>query len=317
MARRKRQQIPQGFEFDFDLQQGQVSQKRRRRQTNDVPDPAMFLEDPFFGGHIGQPGPATINGGGIHYRFVHDENSLGPPFPVQKRTEPPILVASHSLLELGLDIPPQLGNEEVVRRKGAIWDELKYQSDNIPSLPPSKVPDLPPKEELPAFVEIPAGLDADSRAVLEEENNRIAKLAQDIDRERNNMAAKKSRSLRVEGIAGYRELCVQATAKLFFHRLVDVASGRDPDSWERLPENIRGDMLGVIRMAVRKAEDDRTAKKKAAEAQARFQRAQEKKAQLEAAAALAGPVSFEQTGTLVSQDEFDDTFQVETPDHGV
>lgn len=312
MPTRKHQQSFRGFDYDPDLQQGPKPQRKRRRQINDVGDHATFFETPYFGGQMMTPGPAPVNGDGIQPGFIKREPPSGSSYMPRRRTEPPIIVAGHGLLELGLEIPSVLDNEEIVRRRMAVLEELRHQRDNAPRLPPSKVADLPPKEELPAYIEIPPGLDPESRKLLEEENNRISKLSQDMDRERNNLAAKKSRSLRLEDLAGYRELCAQATAKVFFHRLVDIASGRDPDSWERLPENIRADLVAVIRKAVKKGEDERAAKKKAVDAQVRTQRVHDKKA-LHAAAAGLSPSS-EQTGAFSAYDGFENCFEVETPD---
>ncbi|EQK98328.1 hypothetical protein G6O67_000288 [Ophiocordyceps sinensis] len=312
MPTRKRPQEPQGFEFDPNLQQSQKPHKRRRRQANDAPDPPVYFEHPLYVGQIAKPGPATINGAGIQHGFIKGDQPLAAPFMIPRRPEPPILIAGHSLLELGLEIPSVMGNDEAARRKRAILDELRYQRDNPPTLPPSKVRDLPPKEELPPYIEIPAGLDPESQRLIEAENNRIASLAQTIDRKRNNMAAKKSRELRVEGLNGYRKLYLETTAKHFYHRLVDVASGRDPDSWERLPENIRKDMVAVAWRAEEKVQAERNEKKKEAEARARSDKAQGKKVR-HAQHAQHESESFEQTGTAIARERGEEELHVVSP----
>lgn len=341
MATRKRQEAPQSLDADPDSQQSQGSRKKRRHRRNEA---LHFFASPYYGGELAQsglatinggqfaqsglatinggqfarPGPATVGGGsGGDYQdgFFKGEQRLESPFSVPHRPNWPVLVAGHSLADLGIDIPPSLGNDELVRRQGAVLEELSYQRNNPPCLPRSKVPDLPPKEEIPDYVEIPPGVDADTRKLLEE-NNRISALAQKVERHRNNLAAKKSRGLRVEARDNYRELYVQATAKLFYHRLAGAASGRDPNIWERLPKDIRDDLVGVVRRAERAVETARMTEKKQEDARLRSERNSEKKDRkmLQGAAGLhAGTGPFEQMGPFAACEDLGEELEVVTP----
>lgn len=86
------------------------------------------------------------------------------------------------------------------------------------------------------------------------------------------MAAKKSRAIRLESRDNYRELYMQATARLYFHRLTDAAKGRDPNVWERLPEHIRNDLVDIVRRASQAIDEARAEAKKQDEARKRAER---------------------------------------------
>ncbi|PHH75594.1 hypothetical protein CDD80_2236 [Ophiocordyceps camponoti-rufipedis] len=185
---------------------------------------------------------------------------------------PMILVAGHSLEELGIGIPCYVTANQSQVLRHAVHKELEYQRRNPPRLPPSKVADLPPKKAMPQYVSIPPGASEEERNIIEQHNNGVSEKIQRLDRERNNQAAKKSRATRIESLEEYRKLYNLTTAKLWFHRLRDAASGQDPDAWDLLGPRIRQDLINVVEDAARAVESDKLETKKRNEVHQRVER---------------------------------------------
>ncbi|RCI10531.1 hypothetical protein L249_4288 [Ophiocordyceps polyrhachis-furcata BCC 54312] len=245
-------------------------QRKKRMMTpqdmmapQDMMDPSSFLAFPFVGEQMPAPDLAAFD-----EQFMgFGDLSATSHYPVPQPATPPggsslIVVAGHSMGELGIEIPSFLPSNEVEVLHDAIQQELQYQKENPPKLPPSKVADLPPKEVLPRYVTMPKGADAKMKDEIQTENNRISEEIQRLDRQRNNLAAKKSRALRLEARDMYRQLFIEATAKLFFYRLREAAAGRSPDAWERLSPGVREDLIRLVDQGAREVENDQAEAKK-------------------------------------------------------
>ncbi|RDA95167.1 hypothetical protein CP533_1904 [Ophiocordyceps camponoti-saundersi (nom. inval.)] len=251
--------------------------KKRMTASQDMMDHASFLAFPLVGDQMPVPDIAAFDDQFMGLGHL----PVAPNYPMPRPVTPPvasplILVAGHTMEELGIDIPCYLPNNEIEILHHAIEQELQYQRENPPKLPPSRVADLPPKEALPRYVPVPSGADEKTRDKIQTENNRISEEIQKLDRQRNNLAAKKSRALRLEARDMYRQLYIEATAKLFFYRLREAAAGRSPDAWERLSPRTREDLIRLVDQSARAVENDQADAKKREDALKRVQRSRKR-----------------------------------------
>ena len=277
-------------------QTGEQPRKRRATGVKDSPGPlfddptSIAASGPASTGYYGEQPPETPSGlpssslppsglpslstpAGIpHGTFVRGLRSIAPALLLPYTAQPPILVAGHTLQELGCAVPTWVVPEEALRRQRCIINEIEYQKSNPPALPPSQIPDLPPKQEIPDYIEFPEGVDEETRRIIEEKNNKIASEAQRIDRERNNMAAKKSRALRIEARDNYRELLIEAKTELKLVRLVLVANGLDPTVWDHLAPNVVLDLMAQTRGEANAVDVRRADVKKREDARRRVER---------------------------------------------
>ncbi|KAF4587520.1 hypothetical protein GQ602_004213 [Ophiocordyceps camponoti-floridani] len=226
---------------------------------------------------------------------------------------PMILVAGHSLEELGIGIPCYMNPNQSHVLRHAVHRELDYQRRNPPRLPPSKVADLPPKKAMPQYISIPPGATENERHSIEQHNNSVSEKIQRLDRERNNQAAKKSRATRIETLEEYRRLYILTTAMLWFHRLRDAASGQDPDAWEHLGPRVRQDLVNVAEDAARAVESDKLETKKRNEVHQRVQRSH-KRTGRRLAMEASGIVGIASTGSVA--DDGTERLEVVTPQDG-
>lgn len=134
-------------------------------------------------------------------------------------------ISGFSLADAGLSLPVQVPGPELLRRQRAMMQEIAYQTNNPPILPASQIPDLPPKPVVEEFSKFPEGIDDQLRNGLEAKNNRIAAQHQKIDRQRNNMAAKKSRQSRLEDLANSRRLLNAKSVECAWFRMKVMSMG--------------------------------------------------------------------------------------------
>lgn len=139
-----------------------------------------------------------------------------------------LCMGSVPLSELGLGIPSHLSPAQQRTISRRLSAELHRQERNPPALPASNVPDLPPKEMHPQYAEVPDDADDGGVERIFAYNNEVSQVAQRIDRERNNQAAKKSRETRLEALANLRAMLDGAVAELWWLRLRMIQTGGDP-----------------------------------------------------------------------------------------
>ncbi|KND88530.1 hypothetical protein TOPH_06863 [Tolypocladium ophioglossoides CBS 100239] len=277
--------------------------------TASVPAPAPA---PYYGGQLLEP-PSSMPAVNTQPSFGRGLRSIAPALLMPYNAQPNILVAGHTLQELGVGIPNWVLPEEVLRRQRCIANEIEYQKNNPPALPPSRIPDLPPKKDIPDYLEFPDGVDEETRRVIEDRNNKIASEAQKIDRERNNMAAKKSRALRIEARDNYRELLIEAKAELKLVRLMLTAHGFDPAMWDHLAPHVRVNLPAQTRGEANAVDARRAELKKREDARKRVERMRARnmlRAQREAAEAAA----LQQAQALPGAGDGEETLQVVSPD---
>lgn len=110
----------------------------------------------------------------------------------------------YTLEEAGIVLPEGLSAEERARRMQLLAAELHHEALHPPVLPPSRVPDLPDKPPPARIPEIPPGLTPEEREAIEAEICAIMADQKKSDQGRNNLAAKKSRLLRIESLDNTR-----------------------------------------------------------------------------------------------------------------
>ncbi|PHH76598.1 hypothetical protein CDD83_4236 [Cordyceps sp. RAO-2017] len=306
-----KRQASQALESDSSLQQGQSPNKRRVTMQDDLSGlPSSFFTGPYFSDQVLPPALDPFIDDNSGFDPFGGQPVIGQTFMLSRLAEPPIMVAGHTLSELLLDTIPHMNTDRARQTKEHVADELEYQRQNPPALPPSQVADLPPKEDLPDYCAFPDGVNDSARLEIEKKNNRIAAMAQKVDRQRNNMAAKKSRALRLESLDMYRKLYITATAMIRYYRLSNVLMGYDPNMWERMPQNIRDDLVASAMRDAEAVENTRAEIKKQDEARKRAQRVRAKNERRARQAATEAVDEPQASGTTAEAGE---NLQVVTP----
>ncbi|KAM0249845.1 hypothetical protein ACHAQJ_008883 [Trichoderma viride] len=187
-------------------------------------------------------------------------------------SSPTLRMGSCSLDEMLLSLPHDLASAEHVRRKDGLRYEIDFQERNPPTLPPSKVKDLPPKPLIPDFLKFPDGISDHERLEIESRNNKIAAEHQKIDRQRNNQAAKKSRQARLEALNNTRVLLNEKTAECAWFRMKVLALGGNTADWNIVPAAVKARLIKEIDGRVKTIEVEVADAKKRDEAKKRADR---------------------------------------------
>ncbi|ATY60223.1 hypothetical protein A9K55_005964 [Cordyceps militaris] len=148
------------------------------------------------------------------------------------RQRPPSLgmlrIGGYTLSEAGIQLPDDLCPEEVTRRLCLLAEELHYESTHPPVLPPSQVADLPEKPPPPVLPRVQPGMTQAQRDAIAQEVLRVSVAQRKADQERNNLAAKKSRLLRLECLDNTRLQLNAKSAECAWLRLQMVALSGKP-----------------------------------------------------------------------------------------
>ncbi|KAF5025799.1 hypothetical protein F66182_2132 [Fusarium sp. NRRL 66182] len=154
-------------------------------------------------------------------------------------------------------LPPRpLPQPEMDRRMMLIDHELFYQKKNVPILPPSSRAQQPPKEFVGATYRTPEGVeDPQLNAILEKKNRAILERAKQVDLERNNLAAKGTRTRRDEALTGFRRIANDLQVALNWWRTKAMTLGADPREWDQVPEAVKRTMTEDMDELVRKEDD--------------------------------------------------------------
>lgn len=147
----------------------------------------------------------------------------GPHQPQGTRPPPVLRVGGFTLAEAGIRLPPSLSPEERARRMELLRQELAYEEQHPPVLPPSKVPDLPPKPPQPKLPKTHDGMTTAQRDAVFAEVRRLTGEMRTADQSRNNEAAKKSRCTRVEQLRNTRKQLNAKAAECSWLRLQLIA----------------------------------------------------------------------------------------------
>ncbi|KAI9167203.1 hypothetical protein HJFPF1_03328 [Paramyrothecium foliicola] len=180
-------------------------------------------------------------------------------------------VGGFPLHEALLNPLPHATEAELKKLKQILTRELEYQTANPPALPRSQIPALPPKPRAREWVILPDGIEGAARRELEDQNNAIAAENQAVERDRNNMAAKKSRQVRLEALGNARALLNDKAAECAWLRLKVALLGGRPDEWNdgTVPEAVKAAMAAEVKERVAEVDARHAEEKKREEARKR------------------------------------------------
>ncbi|KAM3526927.1 hypothetical protein NHJ13051_003198 [Beauveria bassiana] len=137
-------------------------------------------------------------------------------------------IGGYTLEEAGIKLPPSLSDAERRRRLRIIAEELHHEATHPPVLPPSQVPDLPEKPPPVPLPKILPGMTHAQREATSAEILRLSHAQKKADQSRNNLAAKKSRMLRLECLDNTRLQLDAKSAECIWLRVQIVALSGEP-----------------------------------------------------------------------------------------
>lgn len=193
-------------------------------------------------------------------------------------------VGSFPLTDAHLPIPASLPAEEIFRRKEICYAESKIQTANPPVLPLSRIPKLPEKPFPEDFAIIPPDATPEIRERLEKVNQERGLHNDQIDRQRNNQAATKSRAQRLESLDDAQAMLLEKTVECYWLRLRLGCEGIEANkAWEAVPKIVKDGIRAQISREMGRVEKEREVARKAEEARVRKARAQARSARRKAA----------------------------------
>ncbi|KAF4336393.1 hypothetical protein FBEOM_9759 [Fusarium beomiforme] len=165
-----------------------------------------------------------------------------------------------ALSQLGLGPNPTLPHKEIDNRFKLIDMAIEdQQAKRIPILPASKLPPQAPKEFVGAVYRVPAGIEnADLEEFLRQRNEAILSTQKQVDLERNNIAAKGTRSRRDEALRNLRDMVNTLQIETNWWRLKAVSLGADPREWEVMGDSLKKIMFEDMNVKVCEAEKAQT-----------------------------------------------------------
>ncbi|KJZ78057.1 hypothetical protein HIM_02694 [Hirsutella minnesotensis 3608] len=320
MTPRKRR-ASQSFEPDELSSQRRVTRSRRLTRAHDtahgnaevLPDgilnPPLWVDNAFafngtgskteLGAFVDVNMPFDLqNQQGLDGLYGVSAAPMAP--PAANVALPPLTIGGRSLSELGIEPSEWPNDQDAVTCHRALALEIEFQKSNPPAIPPSEVEHAPPpKKHGKGYIPVPEPVGQvenletahgePPRQLARFQNNDVGLDKTKENRQRNNEAARKSRHVRDETITNLRRLYTETLAKLYYHRLVAIYQGQDPDIWDKLPEEVRNDLVQTGRRNAEILEEDRKKKKRQADARARSARneAAKERALLAASAGVA------------------------------
>lgn len=207
-----------------------ASRSARRNMTSNAAAAALSKPSPMSSSGYTLRQPSTD--GGSRRKGSSGSSSRRPASPPRYEM---MRLGGFTLEEACITLPADLDPQERNRRLDLIAGEVIYEEEHPPVLPPTKVQDLPDKKppcEMPKLrSDMPRALYDDTEAEI----RRLSEVNKRADQERNNMAAKKSRLLRVEALENMRLLLNAKAAECFWLRLQLVALTGGTEGGRRLP----------------------------------------------------------------------------------
>ncbi|KAG9256474.1 uncharacterized protein F5Z01DRAFT_511806 [Emericellopsis atlantica] len=194
------------------------------------------------------------------------------PANATRSTRSGLRIGALTLEEAQLAIPGHLSPEDKAALKARLQDELNRQRAHPPALPRSEIPDLPPKEFMPEYKKIEEHFAPALKARIRTFNARVSEELRNIDRRRNNQAAKKSRETRLEALRLTRDMLNKKTAECDWLRLKVLQLQGDPKEYDALPGQTRRRLIETVETRVREVDQAYAEEKKQEESRKRAQR---------------------------------------------
>lgn len=175
-----------------------------------------------------------------------------------------IRIAGYTLRDANLIIPAWSSRDQRESYTRTMQKILQNLKDNPPVLPASQIPDLPNK---PFADRVRQKTDSTGTQKLKSVDQFvIADKTSEIDRERNNMAAKKSRQTRVESLNNALRMIQSISAKCTWLMMRMAISGVDAArEWDNVPPHVKSGLEAQIEDYIREIEKRRVEEKKARE----------------------------------------------------
>ncbi|GKU01688.1 hypothetical protein FLAG1_03628 [Fusarium langsethiae] len=172
-----------------------------------------------------------------------------------KDTRRKLKIGNSTLARAGLGLPHFLTREEIHRRVCFIDETLQLQRTNAPILPPSELTQPGPKPFTPKPYKVPASIkDSRVRSFFDKKNHDLCTKNKQIDLDRNNQAAKGTRSRREEALDQYRQLANEQAIELNWWRIKAVSLGADYREWDQVPGTVKTNMTTEMSERVKKLE---------------------------------------------------------------
>jgi hypothetical protein len=153
------------------------------------------------------------------------------------------------LEQVSLRMPAKLTDQQRGQFMTKLQQELQRQEANPPALPPSRVQPLPPKVFTAEYIDI-TEVPEEEREVAWEKNRKVSEALQQVEKERNNMAAKKSRETRIEALKQTRTILNRKTAECNWMRLKVIELGGDPTEYDNMMADLKEKLVGVVQQQV-------------------------------------------------------------------
>ncbi|KAM0239070.1 hypothetical protein ACHAPO_003038 [Fusarium lateritium] len=186
---------------------------------------------------------------------IQDPAIRPPGYYADKDVRRKIKVGGVTLSRAGLGLPHFLTRDQIHCRVSFIDEEIQNQKGKAPILPPSELAQPDPKPFTPKAYNVPASIkDPRVRHFFDKKNHDLCTKNKKIDLDRNNQAAKGTRSRREEALDKHRELANEMAIELNWWRIKAISLGAHFREWDHVPETVKRNMTKEMTERVEKLE---------------------------------------------------------------
>jgi hypothetical protein len=180
------------------------------------------------------------------YGRSYQHNGAAARLTATQATRSGLRIGDVAIEEFGLHIPDGLQDEDRRRLFGELQQEIRDAEAHPPILPPTKIPDLPPKDHVEEYWDSTPEMTEAEKVMVKDRNNMIGAANKKLDKERNNLAAKKSRETRIEQLEETRLLLNDREAEVYFLRMRLRIAGVPAKEWEDISARTKQRVVAVI-----------------------------------------------------------------------
>ncbi|CEI68852.1 hypothetical protein FVEN_g11160 [Fusarium venenatum] len=186
---------------------------------------------------------------------IQDPAIRPPGYYADKDVRRKIKVGGVTLSRAGLGLPHFLNRDQIHCRISFIDEEIQNQKGKAPILPPSELAQPDPKPFTPKAYNVPVSIkDPRVRHFFDKKNHDLCTKNKKIDLDRNNQAAKGTRSRREEALDKHRELANEMAIELNWWRIKAISLGAHFREWDHVPETVKRNMAKEMTERVEKLE---------------------------------------------------------------
>jgi hypothetical protein len=180
------------------------------------------------------------------YGRSYQHNGAAARLTAAQATRSGLRIGDVAIEEFGLQIPDELEGEDRRRLLAELQQEIGSAEAYPPILPPTKIPDLPPKDHVEEYWDSMPDMTEAENKLLMDRNNMIGAANKKLDKERTNLAAKKSRETRIEQLEETRLLLNDREAEVYFLRMRLRIAGVPAKEWEDISARTKQRVVAVI-----------------------------------------------------------------------